>query len=419
MENINVAVVGGGISGLSIAHCLKKNYPVKVFERDSKPGGLVKCERVNGSLYHKVGGHVFNSRRQDVLEWFWHFFDRENEFTKALRNSVISMPDSQHVLYPIEDHLYMMSEPLARAVIRDLFEIVKNEPAKASLNFEEFLINRFGRTLYELYFKPYNEKIWKSDLKKIPLSWLEGKLPMPTPEDIIYNNLNHAKEMNMVHSSFYYPKKDGSQFLADRLSEGLDIVYNSNIDEIVRDGSNWRINGETYDWVVFCGNAKELPLIIKNADIENYSDSIESLEYHGTTSVFCEINENDYSWIYLPDKEYPAHRIICTGNFAVSNNASSAITTASLEFTDYISKEEIDRYLGKVPFSPKYIAHRYTQYTYPVQNADTRNIVNKLKQILEKKGFYLLGRFAEWEYYNMDAAMGAAIDLSKKMTIND
>lgn len=419
MEMKNVAVIGGGISGLSISHCLKKNYQVKVFERDSQPGGLIKCERVNGNLYHKVGGHVFNSRRQDVLEWFWNFFDQGNEFTKAIRNSVISMPNNQRILYPIEDHLYMMDEPLVRAVIHDIFEIVKNGSEKASLNFEEFLINRFGRTLYDLYFKPYNEKIWKSNLKKIPLSWLEGKLPMPTPEDIIYNNLNHVKEMDMVHSSFYYPKKDGSQFLADRLSKGLNIAYNSNIDEIVWDDFCWHINDESYDRVVFCGNIKELPLIIKNVDIENYSGSLESLEYHGTTSVFCKIDKNDYSWIYLPDKEYPAHRIICTGNFAASNNESDMITTATLEFTDHVSKEDIDRCLMRVPFSPQYIAHKYTQYTYPVQNTDTRDIVNNLKQKLEKKDFYLLGRFAEWEYYNMDAAMGAAIDLSKKLKTND
>ena len=43
--------------------------------------------------------------------------------------------------------------------------------------------------------------------------------------------------------------------------------------------------------------------------------------------------------------------------------------------------------------------------------ADT--VIAGVKERLESQRFYLLGRFAEWEYYNMDAAMGAAIDLSK------
>ena len=60
----------------------------------------------------------------------------------------------------------------------------------------------------------------------------------------------------------------------------------------------------------------------------------------------------------------------------------------------------------------KYITHQYTEYTYPIQNKNTRELIQNLKSVLEKENFYLLGRFAEWEYYNMDAAIGAALDLS-------
>ena len=42
-------------------------------------------------------------------------------------------------------------------------------------------------------------------------------------------------------------------------------------------------------------------------------------------------------------------------------------------------------------------------------------MITSLKEILETQGIYLLGRFAEWEYYNMDAAMGAALDLNKRI----
>ena len=38
-------------------------------------------------------------------------------------------------------------------------------------------------------------------------------------------------------------------------------------------------------------------------------------------------------------------------------------------------------------------------------------MIQSLKKKLKEQGFYLLGRFAEWEYYNMDVAMGAALDL--------
>lgn len=107
-----IAVVGAGISGLSTAHFLKDRYEVTVFEKESQPGGLIKCRRVNGNLFHTCGGHVFNSKRQDVLNWFWSKFVREEEFEKAERNSVVFMDKGRDSLeydtipYPIENHMY-------------------------------------------------------------------------------------------------------------------------------------------------------------------------------------------------------------------------------------------------------------------------------------------------------------------------
>ena len=60
------AIIGGGISGLSIANLLEKDHEVTIFESDSRPGGMIKCDIINGSLFHRTGGHVFNTKRQDV-----------------------------------------------------------------------------------------------------------------------------------------------------------------------------------------------------------------------------------------------------------------------------------------------------------------------------------------------------------------
>lgn len=147
-------------------------------------------------------------------------------------------------------------------------------------------------------------------------------------------------------------------------------------------------------------------------DISSYTVDIENLESHGTTAVFCEINQNSYSWMYMPSKEHESHRIICTGNFAETNNEAGKLT-GTIEFTDEISKEEIIDNLSRIPFAPKYLTHHYEKYTYPIQNDTTRIMIGNLKKELEVNGVYLLGRFAEWEYYNMDVAIGAAIDLNK------
>ncbi len=402
-----IAIIGAGISGLTVARKLQRKYATTLYESGAKAGGLVQCERINGNLFHICGGHVFNTKHQDVLDWFWQYFDKENDFILAQRNSSIFMPSGQDIPYPIENYIYLLPKDIQEYIISDLLQLSRTGQNTFD-NFEEFLQKRFGNTLYHLYFKPYNEKIWRRSLHSVPIDWLEGKLPMPSIEEILYNNFNHIAEKQFVHSSFYYERQGGSQFLIDRLSEGLDIRLSHPIRQMRYKDSKWVIEGEEYDAVVFCGNVRQLPEIVEGVNVATWTTSIAELQYHGTTTVFCEIDKNPYSWIYLPDEAYRAHRIICTGNFAATNNAEGFMT-GTIEFTDEISKEEILRQLSIMPLHPKYITHRYHPYTYPIQDKETRSMLQSFKRGMEPYGLYMTGRFVDWEYYNMDAAMLAAM----------
>lgn len=417
-----IAIIGAGISGLCTAQILNNKYSLIVFEKESTPGGLVRCEKINGSLFHTCGGHVFNSKRQDVLDWFWSYFERDNEYIKTDRNSVVFMEKGGRIPYPIENHVYLFDNETQKHFYEDLEEIdrVKGLDAKFTDydNFGEFLRWRFGKTLYNLYFQPYNEKVWRRDLTTVPMSWMEGKLPMPTTQEMRDNNANKVEEKTFVHSTFWYEKKDGSQFIANKLAEGLNIKYNTDIDSLVYKKGKWIVCDQEYDKIVFCGNIKDMVKMIKGMNIESFKSSVEALEYHGTTAVFCEIDKNPYSWIYLPSRRHESHRIICTGNFSPTNNDKAVPEgriTATIEFTDKNSKKNILENLKHIPLNPEYITHKYNQYTYPIQDANTRELINDLKEVLAPTGFFFTGRFADWEYYNMDMAMGAAMDLCKKI----
>lgn len=405
------AIIGAGISGLSIAHMLAaKDVKVTIFEKESTPGGLVRCEWVNGVLYHCVGGHVFNSRNKAVLDWFWQHLNKA-DFELATRHAIVALADGTVVDYPIENHLYQMKEEMRESVLDDLLNIVQNG-YPGDDNFDDFLRHRFGKTLYHAYFAPYNRKIWRQPLTNVPLEWLNGKLPMPTVREILSANIGQVKEMNMVHSTFHYPRIGGSQFIANSLAKGLDIRYSSPINDITRHCDKWNVRGEEFEAIIFCGNVKDLPTMLQGSGIS--LPMVETLQYHGTTSVLCEVEPNPYSWIYMPSEEHESHRIICTGNFAHANSPEG-LSTATIEFTEQMNKQEILDQLRHIPFSPRYITHRYTPCTYPVQDGETRRIINQTKAILAPHNIYLLGRFAEWEYYNMDASMEAAMRLAEQL----
>lgn len=411
----NIAIIGAGISGISLARMLEKKANVVIFEQKTV-GGLIKCDRVEDILYHRVGGHVFNSKNEKVLDWFWSFFDKEADFIKAKRFAQVYF-EGDYIGYPIENHLYQLNKNLFRRVVEDLV----NLPEQSHItNFEDFLLGRFGRTLYEIYFKPYNTKIWNTDLSKVPLDWLEGKLPMPKVSDIFVSNILRNEEAEMVHSTFYYPKIGGSQFIIDKLAAGLSITENFTVESIHSAGGKTFINGEgPFDEVVYTGDVRMLPDFMKdNADLAPYKSELKKLQSNGTTNILCTCDSTDLSWLYIPEDKYKAHRIIYTGNFSASNNGSSAATNRSsctVEFSNYADLEAAKAELKNLPGNLEFVGYNYEPNSYIIQDEQTRDLLKNVKGVLKANNIYLLGRFAEWEYYNMDKCIEAAMELDKAL----
>ena len=408
-------VIGSGISGLSITRMLAHQYEVKVIERSPSIGGLIKCERINGNLFHRVGGHVFNSKNADVIKWFWDHFDKETEFLEAIRNAKILFNDKL-IGYPIENFLHQLPPDLVKQIVKDLLNILKEgyKAPETYADFKAFLLGNFGETLYNLYFGPYNTKIWNTDISKVPLEWLDGKLPMPKIDDVIISNIVKQEESEMVHSRFYYPVRDGSQFIINRLAQGVDITTFYNVSSIKYDGNIISVNNDvSADVLVYCGDVRMLASIIdtESEDLKNALKEVTDLPSNGTSNVLCETDSNDISWLYLPEDKFKAHRIIYTGNFSPTNNEGTNRKTCVVEFSGKHEQADILEELKRLPGNLKALAFNYEPNSYIIQQKDTREKIALVKKLLAQQNIYLLGRFAEWEYYNMDKCIESAMQL--------
>ncbi|HVF81729.1 MAG TPA: NAD(P)-binding protein [Flavisolibacter sp.] len=411
-------VIGSGISGLSVARMLSDSYKVEIMEGASKQGGLIKCDRIDGNLFHRVGGHVFNSKNKKVLDWFWRHFNRDEEFLQATRNARILF-NGQLVGYPLENYLYQLPEAQVREIVGELLTMLSQKSSEEAVydNFRDFLIGNFGTKLYNLYFGPYNQKIWNTDISKVPLEWLDGKLPMPQIRDVIVSNILKKEEGTMVHATFYYAKRNGSQFIIDRLAEGLTINTSSPLTKItVAKGGQLSLNDGAVltDVLVYCGDVRKLSSVIQinNPELAEALASVEKFSSNGTSNVLCETDANDISWLYLPEENFKAHRIIYTGNFSDTNNEGTDRKTCVVEFSGKQEKEDMIRELKSLPGNLTPLAFNYEPNSYIIQDKQTRFNVQNLKLELAKYNIYLLGRFAEWEYYNMDKCIEAAMELS-------
>ena len=416
---MKIVIAGAGITGLSVAQMLQPTHEVTVLEAQQK-GGLIRCETHQGHLYHLVGGHVFNSRNQKVLNWFWSYFNRETEFLKATRKARIWL-GGQQLGYPIENYLYRLPTHIAQKIIAELLQRYKphthtsfSDICKQYPNFEAFLQGNFGPTLYELYFRPYNQKIWQRPLHQIALPWLEGKLPMPNVADIMQQNILRQEEDHMVHSSFYYPIHGGSQFIVERLSAGLHILENTALASIEYKNGKLLLNKHKQaNELVYTGDIRKLPALLQSEVLQRaivpYTTAIAALQSNGTTNVLVELNNDDYSWMYLPEPNVLPHRIIYTGNFSARNNGNNERKSATIEFSGILADKDILPHLNTLPGQPKALKIHRKEASYVIHKADTALLIRNIKAALAPFGIRLLGRFAEWEYYNMDKCIEAAM----------
>lgn len=411
---MRIAIIGTGISGLSVANLLKDKHEVILFDHQERNGGLIKCDIVDSVLFHKVGGHVFNSKNKKVSDWFWSYFDKEKEFIQVKRNAKILF-QNKIIGYPIENYIYNLDKETVSRIIDELLCLDRGDKISPLeyANFEDFLKYNFGDTLYNLYFKPYNTKIWNTDLSVIPMPWLEGKLPMPDLKDILLNNITKEEESQMVHSTFFYPKTGGSQFIVDRLSEGLDIRLSEDTSLLQKKEKGFSLSGEdNFDQIIYCGDIRKMPnymdnLVSQTVDIRK----IKSLNTNGTSNLLCETDDNDVSWLYIPEPFTCAHRIIYTGNFSSVNNGNRKRKTCVVEFSGEVEYEKMIHEIKKLPGNLTPITYNYEPSSYVIHNFDTRGLIEKTKKVLATENIFLLGRFAEWEYYNMDKCIEAAMQL--------
>src|SRR5688500_16589199 len=153
-----IAVLGGGPAGLTAGYLLaRQGKPVIVFEAEGQVGGLAKTEVRDGYRFD-LGGHRFFTKSQEVDD-LWHEVMRE-EFLKRPRMSRIYW-NGKFLDYPLSGaDVFKKLGPveLTRAGLSYLWALVK--PKGREDNFEQWVSNRFGKRLFNLFFKSYTEKVW-------------------------------------------------------------------------------------------------------------------------------------------------------------------------------------------------------------------------------------------------------------------
>lgn len=414
---MKIAILGAGISGLTAARVLiDRGHQVVVFEKNAAPGGLARSRFTNGYLYDPHGGHIFNSKHPEIVDWVFSILPKKNwQFTE--RNAKIFF-NGRYVTYPFE---LSLCELETEEAVKCIYDFILSQQGKEPDNFKDWLTWNFGKGIASAYMIPYNEKIWAYPLEKMETQWMKGKMPLPEKKEIIRSMLlKDPSERKMPHSTFYYPLHGGIQTMINAIAADLDIRCNCPVQSLKKSGSQWTVNNEeSYDTII---STIPLPILPKVMALpEEIIRHISDLKYNSLTTILFDCPKTDITWLYIPSHTYRSHRVGYQSTLTPyatpdPNRGCAALEVIGRRFeilsTSVKERNIVPEELGFT----KVLDSEFTEYAYVIHDLNYRkNVDTILKYFSRDSSFKLLGRWGTWNYKNMDLCMLDAMKLVEGM----
>jgi protoporphyrinogen oxidase len=443
-----VVILGGGLTGLSAGYVLSRSgVDVKVFERDAVVGGLSRTI-VRGDFRFDLGGHRFFTKDKRI----------DNFVRELMKDELISVPRRSKILmrnkcfdYPIKPVNAMFGFGLF-TTIKIVFdygiERLKTYVRKpVNISLEDWVVNNFGRTMFDIYFKEYSEKVWGLECDRISVDWVAQRIRGLSLFKAIKNAFFkfNGRDIPSLVDRFSYPQL-GIGRISDRLSEEINknsaVYTEAKIERI--NHSNFRVNS-----IVVRDNAglithrgsdfiSSIPLtnLLRNFDPfppKEVLEAVSKLKFRDLVVVAVIINKErvtDQTWIYIPEKKIPFGRIHEPTNWSEkmapegktllvieyfsfvgdsiwneSDKNLTALTVDNLEKMGFIKKHDvIDALVVRVPKA------------YPLFEVGYKEFCEVIYDYLDNfENLRIAGRSGMFRYYNMDHAIESGIDVAEKI----
>jgi protoporphyrinogen oxidase len=329
----DVVIIGAGPAGLSAAYELTKDsVPCTVLEADSTVGGISRT--VNYKGYHfDIGGHRFFTK-VSLVEKMWH---------EVLGDDFITRPRLSRIYYNSKFFQYPL-EPMNALFGLGIFEsmrcglsyvVAQLFPEKPEDNLEAWVSNRFGRRLFQIFFKSYTEKVWGMSCREIGADWAAQRIKGLSFTSMIWNALkpkSKPKDKNKVIKTlineFQYPRLGpGMMWEKTRdivVERGAQVLLNTPVEKI-----RWEpgrvtsviAGGKEFQGTHFISSMPIRNLIeaLDPAPPEEVRKAANDFHYRDflTVAVICK-GENLFpdNWIYIHDPRVKVGRIQNFGNWS-------------------------------------------------------------------------------------------------------
>lgn len=375
-------VVGSGIAGSTAARRLAEQGKRKVLlieKRDHIGGNCYDCPDEHGILIHKYGPHIFHTEMEEV----WEFLSRFTLWTE-FRHEVVARVEDQYLPVPFNlNTLHMVFEKekadrLEKKLI-STYGYGARVPIMELRKSSDTQIHEIADFVYENIFLKYTMKQWGQTPEEISPE-VTGRVPVFISRDngyftdryqgvpkygftIMFRNLlDHPNitVMEETDAGEVLEFREGEILLKGKLFTG-ELIYTGAVDEL------------------FDCRYGRLPYRSLDFQFEHYEEE----SFQGRSVVNYTVSE-DYTRI----TEF---------KFLTRQEGGSG-TTIVKEYPFAYSGAE-----GEIPY-------------YAILNQENRELYEKYRSLTEQySNFYLLGRLAEYQYYNIDAMTKKALDLTDQI----
>ena len=431
-------VLGGGPAGLTAAYLLTKvGRDVTVLEAEAQLGGLAKTVERDGYRFD-LGGHRFFTKSVEV-DTLWHEV-LGDEFLKRPRMSRIYWnnryldyplrgPDVIKKLGPVE--LTRCIASYARAALL---------PKRREESFEDWVSNRFGRRLFQLFFKSYTEKVWGVSTTEIRAEWaaqrIKGLSFFSAAKAAFFGN--KGNKVKSLIGEFNYPRFGPGQ-MWDAMAGAIekangDVLLESPVTAIdIEAGRIVSVETPTGsyanpDYVISSLPLREMVAMARPASPADVVEAARGLRYRDFLTVALVVDGEDLfpdNWIYIHEPAVQVGRIqnyrswspwmvpdptkACVGLeyfcfegdelWASDDDALVELAAAELEQLGLCPRSKVER--GFVTRVPK---------AYPIYDVDYAERVETIRAWLATiENLQQVGRNGLHRYNNSDHSMLTAM----------
>ncbi len=447
MTDKKVVIIGAGPAGLTAAYELcKAGVPSVVLEKDDVVGGISRTVNYKGFLFD-IGGHRFFTKVRAVDE-MWREVLGGDRFLRRNRLSRIYF-NKKFFFYPLK-----ATNALFGLGIWNCFLMVASYmkaqafPKAPERSFEDWISNRFGRRLFETFFKTYTEKVWGIPCNEISADWaaqrIRGLSLIATIKSALLAKQATAdgEIIKTLIDAFDYPEK-GPGMMWEMVAEniqgrGSELRMKSGVEKISwKNGAVTAVEideGGKRSTVVGTEFISSMPMRELVAKMEprppqEVIDAAERLGYRDFLTVSLIINKADLftdNWIYIHDPEVKVGRIQNFKNWSPAMVPDPSKTCLGLEYFCFegdglwtmpddeliklgtrelaklglVSAEDIED--GAVVRMPK---------AYPVYDDVYLQQIDTIREFIQAQlpNLYLVGRNGMHKYNNQDHSMLTAM----------